>query len=109
MKKKIYIMPQLEVVEFAMGQMLCASIIVSESGDKLSVTIGGDDDGDCCHDDGDDVCDCGQGLVPVRRWGVWEHGSSGSSLPPSSLFPPSPPPSLSSLASLLRPCGLSSC
>nr|POE99681.1 hypothetical protein CFP56_19010 [Quercus suber] len=56
------------------------------------------------------------GLVPVRRWGVlevvrcfWEHGSSGSSLPPSSLFPPSPPPSPSSLASLLRPCGLSSC
>lgn len=51
MKKKIYIMPQLEVVEFAMGQMLCASIIVSESGDKLSVTIGGDDDGDFGDDD----------------------------------------------------------
>ena len=48
MKKKIYIMPQLEVVEFAMGQMLCASII--ESGDNLSVTIGGDE-GDFGDDD----------------------------------------------------------
>nr|POF09859.1 hypothetical protein CFP56_74754 [Quercus suber] len=63
---------------------------------------GGGGDVDCCCSD-DDVCDCGREVLVVLRC-FWEHGAVGSSLPPSFLCPPSPPPSLSSLSlsSLLR-------